>query len=54
MAHIYAFQLGNEDLFKIGKTSNSLGQRRNQLQMPVDVDAVPVGVDEDQCGGAGG
>ncbi|MGK8491817.1 GIY-YIG nuclease family protein [Nocardia asiatica] len=32
MAHIYAFQLGNEDLFKIGKTSNSLEQRRNQLQ----------------------
>ncbi|MFJ9371028.1 GIY-YIG nuclease family protein [Nocardia sp. NPDC101769] len=32
MAYIYAFQLGNDDLFKIGKTSNSLEKRRNQLQ----------------------
>ncbi|WP_068056249.1 GIY-YIG nuclease family protein [Nocardia xishanensis] len=32
MAYIYAFQLGNDDLFKIGKTSNSLERRRNQLQ----------------------
>jgi hypothetical protein len=32
VAYIYAFQLGNDDLFKIGKTSNSLEQRRNQLQ----------------------
>lgn len=33
MAYIYAFQLGNDDMFKIGKTSNSLEKRRNQLQI---------------------
>lgn len=32
MAYIYAFQLGNDNLFKIGKTTNSLELRRNQLQ----------------------
>lgn len=32
MAYIYAFRIGNEDRFKIGKTVNSLEQQRKRLQ----------------------